>query len=113
MRLTKLFGCNNTPEHWRPFCWASEGPAVFTQSTQQPKRQLPRRFPRQTRHRIRKRRCQRWQPGLAHAGRRFGAGHDVHGHLGHVGDAWHGKVAKVALIHHAVLQCDGAAGHAH
>ena len=32
---------------------------------------------------------------------------------GHVGDAWHGKVAKVALLHHAVLERDGGARQAH
>ena len=37
----------------------------------------------------------------------------MHGHLGHVGDAGHGEVAEVALLHHAVLQGDGAAGQAH
>ena len=52
-------------------------------------RQLAQRLAGQLRDGVGERRRQRRQAGLAHAGGRLGAGHDVHRDLRHVGDARH------------------------
>src|SRR6185436_18458804 len=75
--------------------------------------QLAQRLAGQLRDGIGEGRGQRWQAGFAHAGGRFGAGHDVHIKLGHVADARHRVVAEVALLDDAVLERDGRTRQAH
>ena len=75
--------------------------------------QLAQRLAGQPRDGVGERGRQWWQARLAHAGGRFGAEHDMHRDLGHVGNARHDEGAKVALLYLTILQRDRRARQAH